>query len=433
MNIDTGLSVAVLRSCAVLVPVLLVGAFWVASSARVRGAAFLAMLWNFLALLLVNVVAVQNGWWSFGTTGTMWSSVPVDVVLGWSALWGALPILLARWVNVSVTVCVLIAADVLAMGSLRPLVTLERAWWWGELLAVAAALLPGVLLGTLTSNQWALRTRASMQVVLFGAVLVFGLPTVSFELANVLLASDSGWSTVGNRLAAGGGGVVDSLLLQLALVVVVIALRAVADFAVIGGGTPFPWDPPIRLVTTGPYAYVANPMQASAVVLLLILAGLFREPFLAGAALLAGAFGAGLATWHEKADLVTRFGPGWDDYRQSTRDWIPRWTPARIPSATLYASVTCDPCSTVLPWFARRRPVSLETAAAEDHPESLTRVRYEGAVTLTGTRAIAAALEHVSLGWAVLGWILRAPILGWFLQILVDAAGGDPRTVKVPD
>ncbi|MET0318786.1 MAG: hypothetical protein ABW188_18340, partial [Rhodococcus fascians] len=101
MNIDTGLSVAVLRSCAVLVPVLLVGAFWVASSARVRGAAFLAMLWNFLALLLVNVVAVQNGWWSFGTTGTMWSSVPVDVVLGWSALWGALPILLARWVNVS--------------------------------------------------------------------------------------------------------------------------------------------------------------------------------------------------------------------------------------------------------------------------------------------------------------------------------------------
>jgi protein-S-isoprenylcysteine O-methyltransferase Ste14 len=433
VNIDTGLSVAALRSCAVLLPVLLVGAFWVASSARVRGAAFLAMLWNFMALLLVNAVAVQIGWWSFGTTGTMWSSVPVDVVLGWSALWGALPILLARWVNAAVTVGVLIVADVLAMGSLRPLVMLEQAWWWGEVLAVVIALLPGLLLGMLTTNERALRTRAGMQVVLFGTVLVFGLPTVSFELSRSVGWSESGWSTIGNRVAADSGGLVDSLLLQLALVVVVIALRAVADFAVIGGGTPFPWDPPVRMVTTGPYAYVANPMQASAVVLLLILAGLFREPFLAAAAVLAGAFGAGLAAWHEKEDLVSRFGSDWAEYRRCTRDWMPRWTPTRIPSATLFASVTCDPCSTVGPWFARRRPVALRIAAAEDHSETLTRVRYEGAETLTGTRAIAAALEHVSLGWAVLGWILRAPILGWFLQMLVDAAGGAPRTVKVPD
>ena len=48
-----------------------------------------------------------------------------------------------------------------------------------------------------------------------------------------------------------------------------LGLAAVQEFAVRGSGTPVPFDPPKRLVTTGPYAYVRNPMQLSAALVML--------------------------------------------------------------------------------------------------------------------------------------------------------------------
>lgn len=423
MSVETGLSVAALRSFASLVPMLLAGTLWLTATRRVRGAAFLSMLWNVVALMLVNALAVQQQWWSFGTEGAMWAGVPVDVILGWAALWGAVPVLSMEWVRPEVTVCVLVVADVFAMGSLRPLVTLESTWWWGELLAVSVALAPGVVLGVLTARERALRVRASLQVVLFGMLIGFVIPTVAFELGG------TGWLFRLREV----GGVFDWLLIQIGVLISIFALRAVTEFATVGGGTPFPWDPPKRMVVIGPYAYVANPMQMSAVALLVIAAALFREPSIVVAAVVGVAFGAGLAAWHELTELDDRFGPAWLDYRASVREWSPRWTPVNLAPATLYASVTCDPCSRVGQWFERRAPTGLVVAAAETHPDELTRVRYEGAVTLTGTRAVAAALEHVSLGWALVGWTMRAPVLGWFLQLLVDACGGGPRTIDASD
>jgi len=44
----------------------------------------------------------------------------------------------------------------------------------------------------------------------------------------------------------------------------------VLEFARRGGGTPYPWDPPDRLVTSGPYAYVRNPMQLSTTLIMLL-------------------------------------------------------------------------------------------------------------------------------------------------------------------
>ena len=42
---------------------------------------------------------------------------------------------------------------------------------------------------------------------------------------------------------------------------------------------------------------------------------------------------------------------------------------------------------------------------------------------------VSAAPEHVSLGYAVLGWVMRAPVLSWLVQLLVDAVGGGPRRI----
>ena len=58
-------------------------------------------------------------------------------------------------------------------------------------------------------------------------------------------------------------------------------------------------------------------------------------------------------------------------------------------------------------------------------------MRYESdVVVLQGTRAIGAALEHISLGWAVVGWLMRTPVLAWFVQLLADAVGAGPRALS---
>ena len=40
-----------------------------------------------------------------------------------------------------------------------------------------------------------------------------------------------------------------------------------------------------------------------------------------------------------------------------------------------------------------------------------------------------AALEHIHLGWAFLGWTLRLPLVCPLAQWLVDASGGGPHHV----
>ncbi|MCZ4519687.1 methyltransferase [Rhodococcus ruber] len=427
--VQTGLDTAVLRSAVLMVPLVSVAVLWIAglwgvgADVRVRGGALLALLWSTVSLLPVNALAVRLGWWSFGTDGLEWFEVPVDVMFGWALLWGAVPILLSRWVNALPVVAVLVTADVLVMGSLEPLVVLTPSWWWGELLAVLVCLVPATALGMLTASRRALRVRVVLQMVLFASLLVFVIPSVAFE------ATGRSWAGV----LAGTGGALDSVTIQVIAVLGIVAMRAVWDFAIIGHGTPFPWDPPTRLVTSGPYAYVANPMQLCAVLILVAGAVLFDAPALLLAAVAGAAFSSGIAAWNETAHLTARFGPAWNEHRSQVRNWLPRWhaRPDRA-SGTLYASVTCDPCSVVGPWFARRPSAGLVIAAAEDHPGTLRRVRYEssdGCVVADGTRAIGCALEHLTLGWAVLGWLMRAPVLASAVALVTDACGGAPRSI----
>jgi protein-S-isoprenylcysteine O-methyltransferase Ste14 len=421
--VTTGLDVGVLRTGAVLTPVLLTAVLWLLTpDPRRRGAAVLAALWNLVGLLAVNAVAVAAGAWHFGTAGAMWAQVPVDVVAGWALLWGAVPILLTPWLRPALCAGLLVAFDALVMGVLDPLVTLAPRWWIGELATVGLCLIPGVLLGVLTDRGTGLRLRAAGQVALFGATAGFLLPAIAFA------GTGRSWS----QLWAQFGGPADLVAAQLGLIVLVIALAAVAEF-VRGGGTPYPWDPPVRLVRSGPYAYLANPMQLCAVTLLLIGAAVFAAPELAAIAGAGAVFGAGLAGWSERGDLVRRFGADWTAYRGTVTDWLPRWTPSRLRQpARLYVAGGCDPCSRLGCWLAARAPVALQIVDADAVRPALHRLRYTGAdgLSVDGTRALGAALEHLSLGWAVTGWLLRAPLLGGLVQLVADAVGAGPRVPR---
>jgi len=73
---------------------------------------------------------------------------------------------------------------------------------------------------------------------------------------------------------------------------------------------------------------------------------------------------------------------------------------------------------------------------AETHPSgALTRITYEpadGTRSSAGIEAVARALEHLHLGWALVGFLLRLPLVCQLTQLLTDASGGEARLIAVP-
>jgi hypothetical protein len=95
-----------------------------------------------------------------------------------------------------------------------------------------------------------LAARASLHVVFHAGLLLGVLP--------VLLVTCGGgnWNAPFNRTSF-----LNKLHLQLLFVPAVLVISSVQEFARRGRGTPMPADPPPRMVTSGTYAYIANPLQ----------------------------------------------------------------------------------------------------------------------------------------------------------------------------
>lgn len=102
-------------------------------------------------------------------------------------------------------------------------------------------------------------------------------------------------------------------------------LWAICAFAVVGGGTPGPWDAPRHLVAVGPYRWVRNPIYVAALVIVAGEAWLFLSlqllVYLGAMAIFFHLFVIG----YEEPTLHRRFGTPYDDYRQA----VPRWIPGR--------------------------------------------------------------------------------------------------------
>lgn len=417
-----------IRAAALYLPLTLAGLtwLWAPPTARERAAAFLAVAWNAAALLALHVLALANGWWSFGVRESTFAGFPVDLYLGWAVLWGALPALLSRHAPPLFIVLGAIMLDMMVMPRMHPVVLLGDHWLAGEAVAVVLCLVPGLALAEFTRTNSRLGTRAILQAIAFSALALGVLPQAILE------RTGGSWSTLTARPAW-----LTALLLQSVAALGLLGVSAVQEFATRGGGTPVPFDPPKRLVTSGPYAYVRNPMQLSATLVLVAWGALLGSWWVAAAGAMAVIYGAGFAAGDERADLERRFGVRWTSYTSLVRSWIPRWRPANVsalaPSATLYVAEECGPCSEVRAWFTARNPTSLEIVAAERHPSrTLSRITYDpgdGSGDVEGVAAIARALEHVHLGWALVSMFVRLPGLCQFLQLITDASGGAEREV----
>jgi protein-S-isoprenylcysteine O-methyltransferase Ste14 len=96
-------------------------------------------------------------------------------------------------------------------------------------------------------------------------------------------------------------------------------------------GTPVPVAAPPRLVVSGFYRYVRNPIYAGFLVVLLGQALLFGSSGLVWYTLAAWCVGVAAVRWHEEPGLARRFGADYEAYRHGVRAWLPRlrpWAPS---------------------------------------------------------------------------------------------------------
>ncbi|GAB3403649.1 methyltransferase family protein [Flindersiella endophytica] len=270
-------------------------------------AVIVATTWNVLALFALNQLAIRLGWWTFDADGAMAAGIPVDLWLGWSLLWGAVPALAPTRFNLAGVAAGLGLLDLAVMPLAQPVVHLGDDWLTGELIGILAALVPAQLLARWTIARRRLWLRVAAQAGL-AAGLMFGLPLYLLDVDPARLLP------LAPALAAPAA----------------LGLAAVWEFARRGHGTPLPYDPPRKLVTTGPYAWVRNPMQLSMTLIYLVLAIGLADARLLVAAGFAFCYGAGLAGWHEGDRLRAEHGDRWRAYQATVRPWLPK-VPRTVP------------------------------------------------------------------------------------------------------
>jgi protein-S-isoprenylcysteine O-methyltransferase Ste14 len=98
------------------------------------------------------------------------------------------------------------------------------------------------------------------------------------------------------------------------------------------GGTPVPVASPPRLVVTGLYRYVRNPIYVGFLLVLIGQTLLAGSPGMLEYTAIAGCVGAAAVRLYEEPLLARKFGPDYQAYRDAVHAWVPRlhpWTPRR--------------------------------------------------------------------------------------------------------
>ena len=103
-----------------------------------------------------------------------------------------------------------------------------------------------------------------------------------------------------------------------------IALWCILSFAIVGRGTPAPFDPPRRLVVRGPYAVVRNPMYIGAGLALAGASLFYQSLRLLGYAAVFLVVTHLFVVVYEEPTLRRTFGTDYESYCRRVRRWWPR-------------------------------------------------------------------------------------------------------------
>lgn len=104
-----------------------------------------------------------------------------------------------------------------------------------------------------------------------------------------------------------------------------IGISSAIVMSKIGRGTPLPLDAAPKMVVSGVYGYVRNPMAISGIGQGLVVGFMLGSPLVIAYALTGGIIWQLIYRRLEEDDLVERFGSDYESYRDSVRCWIPNF------------------------------------------------------------------------------------------------------------
>jgi protein-S-isoprenylcysteine O-methyltransferase Ste14 len=113
------------------------------------------------------------------------------------------------------------------------------------------------------------------------------------------------------------------LAIALFAAISLLGVASAVTMSKIGKGTPLPLDNARNLVVAGTYAFVRNPMAISGVGQSLVVGLLLGSPLVLLYGLMGGLIWQLIFRPLEEANLHTRFGAEYEDYRRQVRCWIP--------------------------------------------------------------------------------------------------------------
>ena len=164
------------------------------------------------------------------------------------------------------------------------------------------------------------------------AIAILG-SALFFVVAPLLLAGFVPWWTTHWEFRPAFFG--SQLTRAIGLVLIIAGAPGVVDsfarFALQGLGTPAPIAPPQKLVVTGLYRYVRNPIYVGVSAVILGQALLFGDRRLLWYAALLWLFFHLVVLVSEEPTLKETFGAQYEDFRANVPRWIPRLTPWRAP------------------------------------------------------------------------------------------------------
>jgi protein-S-isoprenylcysteine O-methyltransferase Ste14 len=285
---------------------------------RKRNAAIVGGLIYVLAATTAELILTHLGISRYVFANYVYQGVPLDVELCYAAVWGTG--LCLMWESAWPLIRPLLFLSAVALASVFDQWGLRT----GNLLAAPAAnwiyydvglhtLLPGLALYFyyLVDENRGLTLRCVTYALGYFLLFYFLLPSL------ILSVTQTEWSLSVERWR---------------WVILAMAVSAVpggwaaGQYAVSGRGTPLPLDPTSRLIVTGPYAFVRNPMQLSFALMAVTWAVASLSIYLA---IYAVVLVAGMQYMRnlEEDDLHRRFGNRYKNYARRVRLWIPHTTP----------------------------------------------------------------------------------------------------------
>lgn len=365
-----------------------------------------AFLYGAGTLFITHQIAVYFEWWTYGGDTLMLMGLPADIWLGGALLFGpVLNLAFPATAPIYLVLPIIIGVHGTVFLSLEPLVYAGKGWFSGTLFVFLVAHIPAIYLARWTAADRLLPLRASLLAIGYGFLAFAVLPSV------VMTAMGGTWQL--------GSIPVWKVIIGLPVIGLcfVMGLSAVQLFVVHGEGTPIPLDNTRRLVRTGIYAYVINPMQLCSAAAWVAIGFMIGNLWVALCALMAWVFVVGMVRWHHRHDLLVRFPNGWPEYRANVTEWMPRWLPW-IPEA---ATLTYDPHNKN--HLRLVRFLKAREALAVNYCEHVNgKIYYQEpneTQTFTGLSAFAKAVNHINFFWCLLGaglLILTLPY-GYLRQI----------------